>query len=341
MRPEVWRTVYLLTSTDEGYLGPLNLAPDGRVMGADAPSRRRWGFAHGCLCFLDAEDRVAGGKVFYRPETNLFIPADAEGLYLLPLVTLDPPRPALAAGRIIVNTIPKSGTYLLDLLLAEIGYQGIGLHLIPRECHDNRGVDPALVHRDPFSRRKFAPAGAIARVMAPGEYAVGHMGDAAQMTLIDQAGVGLIQCQRNLRDVLVSLYRFKRKSVDPDSASDHLWRSLDGMAGFYAFLCRSAEGMLADLAGFATMMPDLPGVRLRFEDLAQGEIPAAAVAQLDRLDEGLGVMMRELLPGCVGRESSTYSGQYSDWRQLWSPEVEAFFIASGLRKANRMLGYED
>jgi hypothetical protein len=103
-----------------------------------------------------------------------------------------------------------------------------------------------------------------------------------------------------LREVLMSLYRFKRESVDPVWSADLLWRKMDGSAGFWAYLCAAAEHELRDLREFAKIMPDLPGVALRFKDLARGEIPDDAVAKLDRLDEGLGVMMREVLPHCLG-----------------------------------------
>lgn len=338
MRPDFSRSIYLLGSAETGHLARVSLAADGTVHGHDAPCRARYGLQGERFYFLNQEGQKQA-RLRYHAAANGFFPDDASGLYLLPLLTLDPVREVGGNARLMINTIPKSGTYLLDLLLAEIGYQGLGLHLINRELHDNRGVAPQLIHRDPFSRRVFVPPSAIAPLMAPGEFAVGHVSDEAQLRQIDQAGVKIINCQRDLRDVLASLYRFKRKSVDPVSPQDRLWRKIEGADGFLAFLCHYAEGEIADLRQFAELMPTLPWVRLRFEDLSNASIPEAERNALDLLDENLGIMMEAILPVCLGRESSTLNAQKSNWRNLWSAAAEDFYVRSGLQDANKALGY--
>ena len=342
MQPECLRTVYLLGSAETGHLGHVSLGADGKVKGDDDPKRARFGFqgAHAeRFYFLNATGEKQA-RLRYCAPANAFFPDDYSGLYLVPLLTLEPPREAVGSARLLVNTIPKSGTYLLDLVLTEIGYHGLGLHLIPHECHDNRGQNPDTMHRDPFSRRIFAPAAAVARAMAAGEFALGHVGDEVQIKQVSESGVGVINCRRNLRDVVASLFHFKRKSVDPQAPSDHLWRRLEGGDGFLGFLCAYGETELADIAKFATMMPALPGVSLRFEELAQGRIPEQQREELDQLDYGLGLMIAECLPACLGRQSSTLSSRRADWRKLWSPAAEEFFDRSGLLEANRGLGYE-
>jgi hypothetical protein len=333
------RTVYLFGSAEIGHLGHVALRADGKVRGLRDPSWARYGFVEDRFFFLNEAGRAIA-RLRYQAEANCFLPDDAAGLYMVPLLTLDPPQEAAGGARLLINTIPKSGTYLLDLILSEIGYRGIGLHLIPNECHDNRGVPPEMIHRDPFSRRIFCPASAVARVLAPREYAVGHVNDEDQLRLIDQEGVRMIHCMRDLRDVLVSLFQFKRKSVDPQAPAEHVWLGMEGREAFLAFLCASAARELVDLREFAAMMPRLPGVKLRFEDLTAGIIPAPQLAALEAIEEGLGVMIAETLPRCLGQDTSTLSGQRSDWRDLWSPTAEEFFIRSGLAGVNRVLGYE-
>ena len=342
MRQNCLRTVYLLGSAETGHIGQISLGADGRVKGQADPKRARFGFqgdrSERFYFLNEAGEKQA--RLRYQAEANMFFPDDVSGLYMVPLVTLDPPREAFGSARLMINTIPKSGTYLLDMVLTAIGYHGLGLHLIPGECHDNRGVPAELIHRDPFSRRIFAPAGAVALVMAAGEYALGHVGDERQVGLIDRAGVGMINCQRDLRNVLVSLFRFKLKSVDPQAPSDRVWRRMAEADGFLGFLCAAASTEIDDIRNFAELMPRLPGVLLRFEDLVQGIIPAAQRDALDLLDDGLGMMMEAVLPEHLGRQSSTLSAQRSDWHGLWSPAAEEFFDRSGLLDANRGLGYE-
>lgn len=339
MRPEVLRTVYLLGSAETGHLGHVSFAADGALRGQTDPDRARYAFDGGRCYFLNQRNEIRA-RLRYARDANMFMPDDRNALYLVPLVTLAPPREAAANGRLLVNTIPKSGTYLLELVLREIGYHGLGLHLIPNECHDNRGVPNNVIHRDPFSRRAFAPAAAVASVMAAGEFAVGHVDDADQLRRISDAGVGVINCVRDLRGVLASLFRFKRKSVDPHAPSDRMWRVMPDQEGFLAFLGHYGEGELADIRDFARLMPRAPGVLLRFEDLAAGVIPPGARDALDLLDEGLGIAVEAVLPGCIGRESSTFNAERSDWRSVWSALSEEFFERSGLRAANRALGYE-
>ncbi len=337
LRPDYLRTVYLLGSADTGQSAAITLSADGRVHGTK--DYARYGFQDDRLYLLDQAGQKRA-RLRHHPEANGFFPDDATALYMVPLLTLDPPPPPVGNARLLVNTIPKSGTYLLDLVLARIGYHGLGLHLIPRECHDNRGVALDIIHRAPFSRRIFAPASAVTRIMAPGEYTVGHVASGAELTAIASTGVGIIQCQRDLREVLVSLYRFKRKSVDPVSSADRLWRHLNGPDGFLAFLCTYAEGELTDLRDFTQLMPQLPGVLLRFEDLIAGVIPPASRTALDHLDEDLGEMMAAILPDCLGHDSSTLTAARTDWRAHWSKAAEEFFERSGLLAANRGLGYQ-
>jgi len=47
--------------------------------------------------------------------------------------------------RVIVNSIPKSGTYLYARLLEQLGFTNLGVHLSSRFAHDFRGASQAEI----------------------------------------------------------------------------------------------------------------------------------------------------------------------------------------------------
>ena len=184
------------------------------------------------------------------------------------------------------------------------------------------------MHRDPRGLVLPAPAGAIAHLLRPGEMVVGHVDDHAQLDEAARAGVTLLHAVRDLRDVLVSLYHFKRTKVAPFSPADALWRGLDPQPGFAAFLLHFAERDIAHISRMAEIILARPEPVLRFEDLLHGNVPPGLPI------EGLGQALRDV----QGQPNSTFSGR-DRAISLWSGTAEEFFAASGLKALNERLGY--
>ena len=94
--------------------------------------------------------------------------------------------------------------------------------------------------------------------MGAGEVVVGHIEHQDELDAIVGAGSTLIHSVRNLRDVLVSVFRFMTCVVAPDSAADAVWRAVPEPSGFLAFLAYFPERDLAHLCQVAAAIAERP-----------------------------------------------------------------------------------
>ena len=103
-------------------------------------------------------------------------------LYLLPILELPLEQsndsPNLPA--ILINSIPKSGTYLLEAACAKMGAHALHLHLSSWFSHDYREIPADQMHHNPSQLVSPTPAGAIAHLLRAGDLVVGHIDDHSQ-----------------------------------------------------------------------------------------------------------------------------------------------------------------
>lgn len=326
--PPHHRTLYRYGSIDGGHFGYMALAEDGRVLAYSHPNESRYKLENGYLIFANERDEVTN-RLRHGEESNVFLSDGAPFLYLLPLLSLPPTSGNHSLPPIFVNSIPKSGTYFLEAALSKLGAVPLRLHLASSFCHDYRGISEDEMHRHPDHHILPVPAGAIAHLMRSGDLAVGHVDNPVQLNEMSQAGVRVMHAIRDLRDVLVSLYRFKRSKVAPTSPADSHWRSLDPQCGFIAFLNRFETLDIALIFRSANTIIERSEPILRYENIIHGELPAG----LDNFP-GLDEALRE----ARGQPTSTLSDQ-DDHASPWSDAAEGFFQASGFAVLNERLGY--
>jgi hypothetical protein len=332
------RTVYRFGCVDQGHFGYMVLGPFGDVRCYANPNESRYVLENGLLRFINAIG-LETSRLIWHETANMFLSLEPPGLYLLPVITLRPPEPCEHWERIIVNTIPKAGTYLVDRVLANIGYRPTKLHLSSHFLDDNRLHREDDIHRAPHTRRHNCPASAFAELLAPGEYAVGHIADQTQLNAIRSNGVCILHCIRDLKDVLVSLFHFKLRQVDPVSAADRLWRAGNRQDAFKSFLLHYADKDIAHIKEMANFIGARREPVIRFEDLVAGRLTEAAWRQLDGIEEGLGAIFAAALPDAIGTKTSTLSEARAAHEEYWNADIQAFFEASELSFCNTRLGY--
>lgn len=335
----VHRTAYTFGSQNAHHFGTLVLAANGRVRSYDHPNERAYTLT-GDLLEMRNDEGAVTSRMRWHQEANVFLPADRARLYLLPLLSLDEPAPTGRQARIIVNTLPKSGTYLMAEVLQRIGYRSVDLHLHSTDLDDNRGVPAKELHYDAAQRRVPCPPRVVAELLAPGEFAVGHIDSVAELNAIRNAGVHVISTIRDLRAVAVSFFRYRRDKVGSVHPGDAFWHSLEPRAAFHVFLGRAADCDLPAFANFSRLMTREAQCLLRFEDLVACQIDPAARAALDAIEPGLADDILQALPEALGQPTSTYSGRLSATDEYESPEAEALYEAIGYLEANREAGYE-
>ncbi len=318
-------TLYRFGGICGGHFGYVALHEDGRIGAYSHPNESRYELRDDELHFLNAAG-IMTNRLRYYPDANVFLGAE---LYLLPVLRLDAAPKTSTLPPLLINSIPKSGTYFVEAAMARLGMRPLRLHLSQHFLHDYRGIAEAEMHRQPELRAVNAPAGAVAALLQPGDVVVGHIEDHGQLNAVKNAGVRILHLARDLREILVSLYHFKKDRVAPVSPSDAAWRELPPEASFIAFLCYFENRDIGHIAAIAATILDRPEPVLHYTHAINGIVPY----ELEY--PGLG----EALRATRGQPTSTLSQRYRG-ATLWSTAAEEFFSASGLKFLNQRLGYD-
>lgn len=343
------RTVYSFGSPVLGQFGHAVLRPDGTIYGYEHPNERFWELAGDELRLLASDRRVtsrythAGDGVWQGRWEGQLRP-----LYLIPALSL----PALDAGpdgatavgpAMLVNTVPKSGTYFLEAALRDVGFTPLRLHLAIRDVvFDFRGLSDEQLHADIWNQALELRGDLVTRLLAPGETVVGHVSSLEIIHAARAQGVCVVSVVRDLRDVLASYLRFKVRRVAATSAADRFWRGLDEKQQLAGFIARFGDTDLVELLDIAKLMcADRAGIVVRYEELTRGVISDEAQRGLSRWYPGtFAESLSTGLLGQVDKPNPTFSGVRSNWRDIWSDELEVYFEESGLKGVNAGLGYE-
>lgn len=262
-------------------------------------------------------------------------------LFLVPLVSNRVPDGRRGSIGIFVNSVPKSGTYFLEAAIGKVGVPQTRWHVGPDAVDDYWGMSDQDLHVNPISVRVRCDTRLVSEILH-GCLAVGHVFDPVSIRRFRDRGAVVLSAVRDLRDVTVSMYRFKRDRVAPSAeAGDRLWRALDGQSALAAFLGWAAQRDFALVKRVAeATLEDRDAIVVRYEDLRRGHLSEEAAARLDAKSSGFAGALTGALIETLDRGTSTWSGKPSQWESMWSSDLDTFFTASGLRELNRRLGYE-
>jgi hypothetical protein len=267
----------------------------------------------------------------------------------LPFVIDDRLRPAarLERGasphRVFVCSLPKAGTYLLAELLAELGSVPTGLHLSFGGLSDYRRATPAEQRAEHERYAVAAPLDQSARLVAPGQFAVGHL----ECTAAVKAALGparIVFAVRDVRDGMISFMRFAADTGRYPNLLGPWTKAEDPRQKLIGFLESGAGKLYLGLCRPMAAWQREPGaLTVRFEGL-YGDRGEAEQAELVRrlaklLDRPVPADPLALVHKVLGRPTKTWSGGRSDRSAYWSPEAEARFADLGGVELNRELGY--
>lgn len=323
-----FRTIYRFGNLDDGHYGHVVLRPEGGIGYYRHDNEAGYRLEGDRLNLISADGAITS-RLRYHDAANCFLPVAPHRLYLLPALELGPAPQAASLPPVFINSIPKSGTYFLEAALHALGMTPLGLHLLPHRCDDYRGVPPELMHREPERYAVPVPPGAVAYLLRPGEAAVGHVDNPYELDHFAAAGVCVLNCVRDLRDVLVSLYHFKRDRVASTGPGDTLWRALPPGEGFAAFLCHYADRDIAHIRSMAATLLARPAPLLHYDELRHGNLPGTVPLP------GLAAALQEVRD----KPTSTFSHRDHDRTALWSEAAARFFHDFGLAALNERLGY--
>lgn len=336
---DLHRHIFAFGSPTATVFGHMVLGKDGEVLGYHNPNESRWLQREpDVLEFLSQSGGVTAQ--LRRHSSEVWIGRVKGGRCPLMLISALDGGAAQAPGpAIVINSIPKSGTYFTAKALATAGFPDSGFHLGGRQTVDDfRGLPDEVRHRNPHLRRLNLPVDLVP-LIAPGTVTPAHIEHEDTVARLRSYGTHVIHLKRDLRNVIVSLYRFKLAAVDPVSDLDKAWRLLPEPQRMAAFLLYYADRDIAHLRSVALQVANQPA--LTFEDISEGKVADEVAVTLDEIRPGLSTAFAEGLLSVRGKKSSTLSSARSEWSQHWTGEIQAIFTALGLEDANRRLGYGD
>ncbi|MEO7797675.1 MAG: hypothetical protein ABIY47_08125 [Opitutaceae bacterium] len=152
-------------------------------------------------------------------------------------------RRGKCSRKVLLNSVPKSGTYLLSKALELAGIIDTGVHLRNEFIWDFREQSLDGVVRNPNQFRQAAPLSKTLGRISNGQFVVGHLEptDEAVARAADFAHIFLV---RNVLDGLVSHMRF---TVDPrtDGRSTYLDNITDDRERFRTYLENTGKSYFA------------------------------------------------------------------------------------------------
>ncbi len=243
----------------------------------------------------------------------------------------------------IVYSVPKAGTYLLNEILQAMGLENTRLHLMPTTLTDYRFCTRSEACRDYLDLVRPVVVNQALEMMLPGQFSVGHL-DYSQDIVEALAGFRVVFVRRNLRDCLISFMRWEESTGrDPERTQD--WAGMpDGadktliylrdLGSQYLLWCKTIAGW----AGYAE------AEQFSFESLCGDDGAARQIADLKRIFRLSGLTTAEpdygaILRKTLGAETMTWSGSRTDRRTFWDDRVERVFAELGGVEINRALGY--
>lgn len=279
----------------------------------------------------------------------------ANRLYLCEVLSLPPgDRDGSASPLrppVLINSVPKAGTYFLQSAFQELGYRPTDLHLGNTMLHDSRGLPrDSSIHRTPRAREVHLAMALLPPFLPAGSVTVGHIDDPGVLADFQQANVCLIAVVRDLRSILWSLFRFKLAVVDPLDDADRHWRScsshLEKFMGFLAYHLNRDIVHIVNCARTFAGLVDVPV--LRYEDLLAGSLPASSADLLERRLQGCGGVPALLAALSAARHRPTPTltqglpglppfspAEEEEIRRL----IDAVVAGSPLAEVNALFGY--
>lgn len=334
----VSRHVFAFGSPTDAIYGHMVLRTDGTIMGYRHANESSWRLSKksGELEFLSE----AGYRTSHLEarSASAWVGKAQDSRFPVMLVSALHHDATGSSPSIVVNSIPKAGTYFLEAALARAGFPSSGLHLGGRRSVDDyRGLSLSEMHRVPERHRLTLPV-ELAPCITPGRTTPAHVECLETVARMREYGLHVIHLKRDLRDVVISLYRFKLDRVAPTDELDHAWRSLDEPTRLCAFLFHYARSDFADIRNMAKLVASEPA--LAYEDLMAARIPAGMTSVFDAISPGLSNRLAVELSNVRNQPTSTLSSTHSNWRLHWTDQVQNIFVALGLDEANKLLGYD-
>ncbi|MFA1562772.1 sulfotransferase domain-containing protein [Aliivibrio fischeri] len=256
-------------------------------------------------------------------------------MYLFPIIKVNVKK-ELRKKAILINSIPKSGTYFLESIIHDCKYIPTKLHVSSNDIiHDNRCVIKENIHFNPGSRYIKCDLSSLSKLLSNTQtVTVGHIEDKITIDSFINNDFVVISVVRNLRDVLVSLMRFKEKIVKPRSPADTLWHSLEGSDKLIGFISYYHESDIQHIKQVTQNILNYPETIIKYEELLSNKFNSNLLHEIGNIET-----LHYAIKNNINKNNSTFSGNRSNYLDFWNDNIEEYFETSGLKALNLKLGY--
>jgi hypothetical protein len=252
--------------------------------------------------------------------------------------------PSLKNGfknKILVSTIPKSGTGLVAKILTELGFERVRICGFDNMFADFR-VLSIMQHtpiRDLTPFCQSLPCEIYYDLVLPGQFVMTHLEDSEKFRHAHNE-MNFLLCIRNIRFSLISLLRYLNRNDRGEIPKQDDFTSND----FVQFIKTDFHvDHLLSVSRFVNKILDYTDINLlRFEELTSNDRnymkpSLKSISNVTGLAED--IIYLAVKKSC-GSKTSTYSGQLSQLEEFWTNEVEEAFISRGFDVLNKKFGYE-
>lgn len=340
---DVSRSVFVFGSPCNSNYGKVVFLPNGQLYGYQHENEHTWRMDGEELCLLNIQGQVSSR---YHRTGNGWA-GTVEGrrypLYLNTLITTDTcETPGLPP--VMVNTIPKAGTYYVEAALKAAGCPSHRLHLGGEDVVDDyRGLPDERVHIMPETLRLYCPLDLVTATLQGG-HVVAHCDFQHIIDHVRSQGVLVLSVVRNLRDIMKSMFRFLLYMIppEPDDFLGQFWREQEGDARVTAFLAVEHERGLEHVRQMARMIladTSPQSIVLRYESLKQGDLQPHNIEKLQAINPEFTQRLSDAFVQTYGARTPTFSGEARQQPDPWCDVFEAYFHKSGMADLNAQLGY--
>jgi hypothetical protein len=250
--------------------------------------------------------------------------------------------------RVMIISVPKSGTYMYGKLLENFGLSATSLHFSDEggSYTDYRSASEHQRRAEYTKLEVYKPFAESIWLVNPGQFAVGHLAYTAEIEqTLARANTKIIFTVRDLRAAVVSLMRFQVQA-QRTTASDRDWLALpDGPQRTLCFLQTPTCTWFFRIVKRMTPWLTFPNrLQVSFEALYGDYGAQVQLAEVVRIHRYLG--LNESLQDCkaalqktIGANTLTYSGERTVLRNYWDGDVEAGFLAWDGDALQKQYGY--
>lgn len=328
-------TVYSFGNMFDQKYGSMVLRNGGDIVGDRQFKEKKWKLIKESLHLIDSSGKTLR-ILKYIKSTNSFLSVDRKmPFYLFPILHHEKHNDN-NLPKILINSIPKSGTYFLDRILSELGWRPTQLHLLDwGGVDDYRGLSDDEMHQSPESHRVICPPKCLGSILGNGDIVAGHIKNNEYLYNLISQGIIEIRLTRNLRNVIVSMSRFKIEK-NLANVDDNISKKSDLLLNLFK---NDFAGSFSEIKEISNYFDNSSGyINIRFEDVHNSKLEG--FSPLFELSGKNITEFNSALDRCKDKKTSTWSGKTSIWENYWSEEMEELFISSGFFDLNKKMGYE-